>query len=391
VERGLECDPEIQHYDMDEWMAKHGNVAPDHPAVFTGTHTHEVEVFPSAEAFLAKHGDTMVTALPEYATSGGALKHPFAAGKVTASFRQLTSFWNDSFVYFSDFKCYKDSLCSNVAEQFGKPELFLARTIRSRNFLVGGPDSGLPFHKHGMTWQGLAMGRKAWYILPPGSMSEELHDATGPYLFPVRAYHHLMQRRRLGARPLYCVQNPGEVLFVPQYWWHSTMNLDAYQVAYGEKPMKAIQPRSQELSAILSHFPAQAFDTGGFTASQGSGPTGRENPMPYTLMARQHHLRDSCNSSEVEGPAYGIAGALARMRGLAGSSLMQCGLAETAAFAHCMMGNWLGQLYGNCKSRLEPESRESMAKDVRERSLRWYADARELSPALFARESGICG
>jgi len=391
AERGLDCDPQIPRYDMDEWMAKHGLKAPDHPAVFVNTHTNETGVFPDMETFLRRYGDVTVEALPEYATSGGALKNPASAGHVTASFRQLLESWNDTFVYFSDFKCKRDSLCHTVAEEFGIPELFgRAKTVRSRNFLVGGPDSGLPFHKHGMTWQSLSMGRKAWYLLPPGSMSEEIHDATGPYIFPVRSYHALMQQRRLGKRPLYCVQHPGETLFVPEYWWHSTMNLDRYQVAYGEKPIKEYQSRSPELTRIMEFFPLQAYDSAGFSSRIAGGASGNEDPMPYALMARTEQLRQQCSVEAMDGTAHGLELPMSRLRNLTGTTLMQCGLADTAAWAHCYMAKWVKNLPQNCSDRLDRDTVRRLQQDANERSLRWRRAARELSPQLFERERAIC-
>ena len=32
------------------------------------------------------------------------------------------------------------------------------------------------------------------------------------------------------ARPLACVVHPGEMIYVPSYWFHATINLDVYNV-----------------------------------------------------------------------------------------------------------------------------------------------------------------
>ena len=59
-------------------------------------------------------------------------------------------------------------------------------TLASRNLLVGGLGSGLPFHRHQRTWQMLFAGTKEWFLLPPGPFPEALSKIVGPYIFPVR-------------------------------------------------------------------------------------------------------------------------------------------------------------------------------------------------------------
>jgi len=390
-----DCDDLIPRYDMAAWIEQHGKFVPDHPAVFVNTGTHEAEVFPSMEVFLARHGNERVVALPEYAQSGSHLKDPNAAGRINASFRELADIWNDTFVYFSDFKCLEGSLCWNSSQQFGAPAIFATRQFQSKNFLVGGPDSGLPFHKHGMTWQGLSMGRKAWYVLPPGSMSEEMHDETGPYIFPVRAYHGSMVAKPLGQRPLYCVQHPGEVVYVPNAWWHATMNLDRFQVAYGEKPNTKHQEngRSPALARMLGVFPQRAFDSAGYTSAMAAGEDSNVDPMPYSLVPRRTHLMHECGR-RLDDAAVGLGEPMRRMRALAGSRTMRCGLAETAAFAHCTtarlcqrVSDFLVAGHGleNCSLDVAAGHR------LKVQASQMMEEAAKLSPELYQREHSICG
>mmetsp|Transcript_93291 Transcript_93291/g.273095 ORF Transcript_93291/g.273095 Transcript_93291/m.273095 type:complete len:456 (-) Transcript_93291:196-1563(-) len=386
----VDCDDLIPRYDMAWWVKQHGSAIPDHPAVFFNTGTHESEVFPSMEAFLALHGEETVLARPEYAQSGSHLKTD-ASGSVTASFRDLARIWNDTFVYFSDFMCSAGSLCDKASVQFGAPALFASKAFMSKNFLVGGPDSGLPFHKHGMTWQGLSMGRKAWYVMPPGSMSQELHDQTGPYIFPVRSYHGAMVGKKAGERPLYCVQHPGEVFYVPESWWHATMNLDRFQVAYGEKPTGKVQqwPRSGELSQMLQVLPQQSWDSAGFSPREAGGADSESNPMPYSLKIRSSIMQKTCGQG-MDNATIGMEEPLRRMRAMAGSQIMTCGLAETAAFAHCIKARECERLSDKLDCALDADRQRDLSRDLRKRAQRWIQEATMLSPSLVRRETIAC-
>jgi len=381
-----DCDDLIPHYDMVEWQRQHGREVPDHPCVFTNTQTHEAEVFPTMEAFMRIHGNEKIVALPEYAQSGSHLKDPNALGRINASFKELQRGWDDTFLYFSDFACSEGSLCDKASKQFGSPPLFQSQSFRSKNFLVGGPDSGLPFHKHGMTWQGLAVGRKAWYVMPPGSMSEKLHDETGPFMFPMRSYHGLMVDRDVGQRPLYCVQRPGEVVFVPDSWWHATMNLDEFQVAYGEKPgdKKQQESPSPALAKMLKAYPPTTFDSAGFTMRLAGGTDGLGHPMPYSLQARVLY-NQGCKLNSFEfGEEHSFDEPLRRMQALTGTRVMACGAAETIAFAHCHLAQAALGSANNCKYDEVKKAR------VTNSARKWFQAAYKISPSLVNRETNIC-
>ena len=96
---------------------------------------------------------------------------------------------------------------------------------------VGALHSGVPFHIHGPAWAEVVLGRKRWWLFPPGS----------PPTFDEGAS---MLAWALdndgegggdgggdgggGGGALRCTAGPGEVLYIPPFWWHATLNLDAY-------------------------------------------------------------------------------------------------------------------------------------------------------------------
>ena len=89
---------------------------------------------------------------------------------------------------------------------------------------LGGPGSGLPWHTHGETWIATVFGRKAWFVYAPGDAGSTqrgspLHDASAWFV-------HTLPSLTEAERPYQCVQQPGEVVYLPAGWAHLTVNLD---------------------------------------------------------------------------------------------------------------------------------------------------------------------
>jgi hypothetical protein len=98
---------------------------------------------------------------------------------------------------------------------------------------IGGHGGSQPFRTHGSGWYGLIAGMKVWFLYPP-EMPEEALDNIGiaPMKYwPERDYlrklkpQYLEKGGGLRGRPMRCIQQPGEILWVPNYWWRSSYNL----------------------------------------------------------------------------------------------------------------------------------------------------------------------
>lgn len=85
---------------------------------------------------------------------------------------------------------------------------------------VGGPGSGAPLHYHTDAWNALAFGRKHWWLLPPSAAA---YSAVPPVEW---AAHASEAFSRLGGplRPFECVQEAGDVVYVPAGWAHAVLN-----------------------------------------------------------------------------------------------------------------------------------------------------------------------
>ena len=79
-------------------------------------------------------------------------------------------------------------------------------------FLLGGALMGAPPHHHGPALNSLVYGQKWWFLDPPGR-EVVAHEAMYDYLV------------RTGGAPTSqrCLQEEGDLLFVPRGWTHGTL------------------------------------------------------------------------------------------------------------------------------------------------------------------------
>ncbi|CAE8642309.1 unnamed protein product [Polarella glacialis] len=80
--------------------------------------------------------------------------------------------------------------------------------------------TGVGFHHHHESWLAQLKGRKVWLLVPPGA----------PRPAAVPPWWNLLQPPE---GLLVCVLEPGEVMFLPEKWWHATWNLDECTLALG--------------------------------------------------------------------------------------------------------------------------------------------------------------
>eukprot|EP00656_Telonema_subtile_P005291 TRINITY_DN12405_c0_g2_i1.p1 TRINITY_DN12405_c0_g2~~TRINITY_DN12405_c0_g2_i1.p1 ORF type:complete len:153 (+),score=23.55 TRINITY_DN12405_c0_g2_i1:3-461(+) len=94
----------------------------------------------------------------------------------------------------------------------------------ARLLSIGPHGSGLGFHTHGRSWIGNVAGTKVWWLYPPGAMPSQAYRSIG--ISSVRSWHarQMLQKLPPAAQPFRCVQRAGEVLWLPEFWWHATQN-----------------------------------------------------------------------------------------------------------------------------------------------------------------------
>lgn len=286
------CDLPV--YDLQTWVKEHGGKVPDHAAVFRAdqeTTSWGAFKWNDENEFVEKYGDQWAPTYPDYsgqmAFMGVPVRGLFSEQPFSnrAPMKEVAKTWNNTKAYIQDFGCVSN-LWKAVKGNFEVPSLFQGEAIQT-NLMVGPKNSGLPFHKHQQTWQGLSHGLKAWHIVPGGFMHKELELLTGPGVFPVHAWAKIVNNLPLGRRPLYCVQRPGEIIWFPDGWWHATENLGEFNVAFGGRD-DTLQPQDDSLprKVQLDHFRKYS--------------SGDEVAQVYTLMEKsmQAIMNDLPRSSE---------------------------------------------------------------------------------------------
>ena len=95
--------------------------------------------------------------------------------------------------------------------------------------LLSAVGSGINFHQHTNAFNALLAGKKLWFVAPPNLTIPDYK------LGPVRWYRKLVppdpeasQEEFQGLRDKglqMCIQNAGDLLYVPQHYWHATISL----------------------------------------------------------------------------------------------------------------------------------------------------------------------
>jgi hypothetical protein len=93
---------------------------------------------------------------------------------------------------------------------------------------VGGIGSGVQFHKHSDGWHVLVHGSKRWFL----SEQKKLPlPSFPPSRLATKHYaEQILPRLPEADRPIECVQEPGSLIYVPEGWYHATLNLDPFTV-----------------------------------------------------------------------------------------------------------------------------------------------------------------
>lgn len=140
-------------------------------------------------------------------------------------------------------------------------------SIRSQEifFAIGPVGSGLAFHKHGEAWNIVTSGAKWWVLFPPGDFDSMEHRAMENGLMIRNAGENgaLMAAWLDGRssahddvpganhartdgypqgfeRGYECIQEAGDIVFVPRNWYHAVVNLVDNTVGIAGQPSPSI-------------------------------------------------------------------------------------------------------------------------------------------------------
>jgi ribosomal protein L16 Arg81 hydroxylase len=107
---------------------------------------------------------------------------------------------------------------------FGEDYAFkTAKEIREWSWYIalGGKGSGVHLHHHGDGWLLLFEGSKRWFFYEPDTLPPLKHIGR----IPMRDwYDRVYPKFREDELPNECQQLPGDLIYIPDGWWHGTLN-----------------------------------------------------------------------------------------------------------------------------------------------------------------------
>ncbi|GAU96572.1 hypothetical protein RvY_08000 [Ramazzottius varieornatus] len=112
---------------------------------------------------------------------------------------------------------------SELPRSMHPPPYLAIHPVHDENiFFLGASMSGVSFHKHADAWNGVVFGWKRWFIYPP------THTPPGgvwPGLNTMEWFHRIYPELSKKEMPMECMQGPGDIVYLPESWYHGTINL----------------------------------------------------------------------------------------------------------------------------------------------------------------------
>lgn len=124
--------------------------------------------------------------------------------------------------------------------------------VEAIHFYLGRPGSGAPFHIHSDAVNAVVAGSKRWFVYTP---KRTLYSRTPIQEWIDGDYTRLSE----GEKPLECIQEAGDVVYVPLDWGHAVVNLEENTFGYAlellnkRDTLARYRPASAEAEAFLVH------------------------------------------------------------------------------------------------------------------------------------------
>ena len=114
----------------------------------------------------------------------------------------------------------------------------------TRTLSLGTSGTGIHFHFHLDAWLELLAGYKRWFLYPPSVGNQPGRGATQSSLEWVL---DALPSLSVDQRPLQCVQGPGQIMYVPEGWYHAVVNI-------GDTVAIAGQARRPSVGSLEHHI-----------------------------------------------------------------------------------------------------------------------------------------
>lgn len=112
-------------------------------------------------------------------------------------------------------------------EGYKKPPYLKSVERGSLSFGLAGSGSGVPFHTHGPVFAEVLVGRKRWFLYEKNKIDSFFHPNRTSLHWLVYNYTNALD----GKDTLYeCTLGKNEILYIPKDMWHSTLNIQEFNV-----------------------------------------------------------------------------------------------------------------------------------------------------------------
>ena len=126
--------------------------------------------------------------------------------------------------YTSNIDSIRDSLqqtCTPINPFINKSSNFIEYILG-----IGASGSGTTFHRHGETWLHMIEGTKRFIIYPPSTLPPLQYQTEVSQHDWIKNIYELNDKKVSTIRTHECEIRRGDVLYVPEGWYHSTINCD---------------------------------------------------------------------------------------------------------------------------------------------------------------------
>lgn len=131
---------------------------------------------------------------------------------------KLSPYGNETFYFFGD--VLSEEL-NDLLQFYNPPPYSIPNLNPALSFGIAAAGTGVPFHFHGPGFGEVIYGRKHWFFYEPARVPKFDPNETTLHWF-LNTYANFDEFEK----PLECTIGPGEVIYFPDRWWHSTLNMD---------------------------------------------------------------------------------------------------------------------------------------------------------------------
>lgn len=185
----------------------------------------------SKKHFIEQHGKFQVTlGTPQQLTAYGEGQLKMTLEEYIKEMSQTSSSSSNQSVSLTHYMFDRTQFlasCHELLDSYTRPRFFQDSEegpySSSLTFALGPTGTGINFHYHKDGWNEVIHGRKRWLFYPPtiGVPPNGYNQWESAKSWFDLNYHRLSASEL----PFECVQYPGETMYVPEDWYHATLNI----------------------------------------------------------------------------------------------------------------------------------------------------------------------